>query len=195
MRRFWNFTNSITERNLRLDGVIASESWWGDEVTPALFKNELQSAVGDITVWINSSGGDVFAAAQIYNALREYAGKVTVKIDGIAASAASVIAMSGDEILMSPVSYIIIHNPATIAIGDSAEMLRAKSTLDEIKEGIVNAYEIKTGLQRSEISKLMNEESCFNAKKAVELGFADGVLYSENNLDSYQNRLDKIKYI
>ena len=178
-----------------MNGVIAAESWWGDEVTPALFKSELQSAVGDITVWINSSGGDVFAAAQIYNMLREYKNKVTVKIDGVAASSASVIAMSGDEILMSPVSYMIIHNPATIAIGDSAEMLRAKSTLDEIKEGIVNAYEIKTGLQRSEISKLMNEESCFNAKKAVELGFADGVLYSENNLNSYQNRLDKIKYI
>jgi ATP-dependent Clp protease protease subunit len=197
MRKFWcfsNLTNSITERSLRLDGVIASETWWGDEVTPALFKSELQSAVGDITVWINSSGGDVFAAAQIYNALREYAGKVTVKIDGIAASAASVIAMSGDEILMSPVSYMIIHNPATIAIGDSNEMARAKATLDEIKEGIVNAYEIKTGLPRTEISKLMNEESCFNAKKAVELGFADGVLYT-NNLDSYQNRLDKIKHI
>jgi ATP-dependent Clp protease protease subunit len=194
MRRFWNFTNSITERSLRLDGVIASETWWGDEVTPALFKSELQSAVGDITVWINSSGGDVFAAAQIYNALREYAGKVTVKIDGVAASAASVIAMSGDEILMSPVSYMIIHNPATIAIGDSSELARAKATLDEIKEGIVNAYEIKTGLPRNTISQLMTEESCFNAKKAVELGFADGVLYSEN-IDSYQNRLDKIKHI
>ena len=173
---FWRWVKN----DLHLNGAISEQSWWGDEVTPALFKSELQSATGDITVWINSPGGDVFAAAQIYNALKEYPDKVTIKIDGIAASAASVIAMAGDEVLMSPVSYMMIHNPATIAIGDSAEMLKAKATLDEIKEGIINAYEAKTKLPRSEIGRLMNEESCFNAKKAVELGFADGVLYSEN---------------
>ena len=178
MRKFWNFSESGDERVLRLDGTIADETWWGDEVTPAEFKNELLSDCGDVTVWINSPGGDVFAAAQIYNALKEYPGKVTVKVDGLAASAASVIAMAGDEILMSPVSYMVIHNPSTIAIGDSEDMLRTKEMLDEIKEGIVNAYESKTGLDRAEISRLMNEESCFNAKKAVDLGFADGVLYS-----------------
>ena len=179
MNKFWRFIKN----DLHLNGAIAEQTWWGDEVTPALFKSELQSAMGDLNVWINSPGGDVFAAAQIYNALKEYSsetGKVTVKIDGVAASAASVIAMAGDEVLMSPVSYMMIHNPATIAIGDSAEMLKAKATLDEIKEGIINAYEEKTKRPRSEISRLMNEESCFNAKKAVELGFADGVLCSDN---------------
>ncbi len=122
----------------------------------------------------------MFAAAQIYNMLKEYPGRVTVKIDGLAASAASVIAMAGAETLMSPVSYMVIHNPATIAIGDSEEMLRAKAMLDEIKEGIINAYQAKTGLDRNEISRLMNEESCFNAKKAVDLGFADEILYADN---------------
>ena len=82
---------------------------------------------------------------------------------------------------MSPVSYMVIHNPSTIAIGDSDEMLRAKATLDEIKEGIINAYQAKTGLPREEISRLMNEESCFNAKKAVQLGFADGLLYGDED--------------
>lgn len=165
---------------MRLDGVISEETWWGDEVTPAAFRAELLSGSGDVTIWINSPGGDVFAAARIYTMLREYPGKVTVKIDGLAASAASVIAMAGAEALMSPVSYMVIHNPATIAIGDSEEMLRAKEMLDEVKEGIINAYEAKTGLNRAEISRLMNEESCFNAKKAVNLGFADGILYSDD---------------
>ncbi|MCL2071919.1 MAG: Clp protease ClpP [Oscillospiraceae bacterium] len=181
MRHFWNFTVQNNERVLRLDGAISDETWWGDEVTPAAFRADLESGTGDITVWLNSPGGDVFAAARIYNMLKEYAGKVTVKIDGLAASAASVIAMAGDEILMSPVSYMVIHNPATVAIGDSDEMLRAKEMLDELKEGIINAYELKTGLPRTEISRLMNEESCFNVKKAVDLGFADGILYSENS--------------
>ncbi len=94
-------------------------------------------------VWINSPGGDVFAAAQIYNMLMEYKGDVTVKVDALAASAASVIAMAGTEVLMSPVGMMMIHNPMTIAIGDSKEMQRAGEMLDEVKESIMNAYEIK----------------------------------------------------
>jgi len=185
MHKFWNFTTGEGgERTLRLEGTISEETWWGDEVTPAAFKKELMAATGNVTVWINSPGGDVFAAAQIYTMLKEYPGKVTVKVDGLAASAASVVAMAGAEVLMSPVSYMVIHNPATVAIGDSEEMLRAKAMLDEIKEGIINAYEAKTGLGRTKISRLMNEESCFNAKKAVELGFADGVLYAEGEAEN-----------
>jgi len=183
MNKFWNFTDSGSERTLYLNGAIAEETWWGDEVTPAAFKKELNAGKGDITVWINSPGGDVFAAAQIYTMLKEYPGKVTIKIDGLAASAASVVAMAGAETLMSPVSYMVIHNPATVAIGDSEEMLRAKAMLDEVKEGIINAYEAKTKLDRAEISRLMNEESCFNAKKAVDLGFADGILYSDDKTE------------
>jgi len=183
MNHFWKWVKneSGNDRSLYLNGAIADEAWgFGDEITPQAFKSELLSGAGNITVWINSPGGDVFAAAQIYTMLKEYSGRVTVKIDGMAASAASVVAMAGDEVLMSPVSYMLIHNPATIAIGDGAEMLRTKAMLDEIKEGIINAYESKSKMTRAQISQLMDAESCFNAKKAVELGFADGVLYSEN---------------
>ena len=95
MRKFWNWTEGTPERTLTLSGVIAEESWFDDEVTPQLFKEELMSGTGDITLWINSPGGDCIAAAQIYNMLMDYKGNVTVKIDGIAASAASVIAMAG----------------------------------------------------------------------------------------------------
>jgi ATP-dependent Clp protease protease subunit len=164
-----------------LIGPISDETWFGDEITPAAFKADLAAGQGDITVWINSPGGCVFAAAEIYDALKEYPGKVSVKITGMCASAASVIAMAGAEVLMSPVSYMVIHNPATVAIGDSDEMLRAKATLDEIKEGIINAYEAKTRLPRAQISQLMNEESCFNARKAMQLGFADGMLYGDDD--------------
>ena len=169
------------ERILHLNGTIAEESWFDDDVTPALFKDELMAGSGDITVWINSPGGECVAAAQIYNMLMDYKGNVTVKIDGLAASAASVIAMAGTTVQMSPVAMMMIHNPATIAIGDSSEMRKAIEMLDEVKESIMNAYEIKTGLSRSRISHLMNAESWFNAKKAVELGFADEILFAKGN--------------
>ena len=178
-RKFWNWIRNETdsERTLVLNGEISDETWYGDEVTPALFQKELNAGTGNITVWINSPGGDVFAAAQIYNMLMEYKGDVTVKVDALAASAASVIAMAGTEVLMSPVAMMMIHNPMTIAIGDSKEMQKAGEMLDEVKESIMNAYEIKTGMSRARISHLMDAESWFNAKKAVELGFADGILH------------------
>lgn len=179
--RWWNWIDTDNGRELRIEGAIAEESWIDDEITPKQFKSELTSGNGDITVFINSPGGDVFAAAQIYNMLMEYKGSVTVKIDGIAASAASVIAMAGTKVLVSPVSQIMIHNPMTAAFGDTQEMQKAISMLGEIKESIINAYEIKTGLSRSKISRLMDEESWMNAKKAVELGFADDILYTDNN--------------
>ena len=131
---------------------------------------------GDVTVWINSPGGDCVAAAQIYNMLVDYPGKVTVKIDGIAASAASVIAMAGTKVLMSPVSMLMIHNPMTIAFGDSAEMQKAIEMLASVKDSIINAYEIKTGLSRAKLSHLMDAETWMDANKAMELGFADGIL-------------------
>ena len=184
-RKFWNWVRNEAdgERTLVLNGEISDETWYGDEVTPALFQKELDAGTGDITVWINSPGGDVFAAARIYNMLMEYKGDVRVKVDALAASAASVIAMAGTEVLMSPVGMMMIHNPMTIAIGDSKEMQRAGEMLDEVKESIMNAYEIKTGMSRARISRLMDAESWFNARKAVELGFADGVLHGSGTED------------
>lgn len=186
-KKFWNWSNSTDEnetthtRVLSINGPIAEDSWFDDDVTPALFKDELNAGDGDITVWINSPGGDCVAAAQIYNMLVDYSGNVTVKIDGMAASAASVIAMAGNKVLMSPVSMLMIHNPATIAMGDHNEMQKAIDMLSEVKESIMNAYAIKTGLSRAKLSHLMESETWMNANKAVELGFADGVLERESN--------------
>ena len=166
----------MTERILELNGTIAEESWFDDDVTPQLFRDELNAGSGDITVWINSPGGDCVAAAQIYNMLSNYKGRVTVKIDGIAASAASVIAMAGDTVMVSPVSMLMIHNPATIAWGDHAEMQKAIDMLSEVKESIINAYVLKTGLSRPKLSHLMDAETWMDANKAVELGFADEIM-------------------
>lgn len=181
-RKFWNWVKNEGElestRTLFLNGEISDETWYGDEVTPQLFKDELNADSGDITVWINSPGGDVFAAAQIYNMLRDYKGHVTVKIDGLAASAASVIAVAGDTVLVSPVAMMMIHNPATLAMGNTKDMEAAIAMLNEVKESILNAYVDKTGLSRNKLSKMMDDETWFNAKKAVELGFADKVLFA-----------------
>ena len=169
----------MTERTLFLSGTIAEESWFDDDVTPQLFRDELNAGSGDITVWINSPGGDCVAAAQIYNMLMDYKGNVTVKIDGIAASAASVIAMAGTKVLMSPVSMMMIHNPATIAFGDHNEMQKAIEMLDSVKDSIINAYEIKTDLSHAQLSHMMDDTTWMNAKKAIELGFADEILTDE----------------
>ena len=185
-RKFWNWIKNEDEsvpdmeRTLFLNGMISDETWYGDEVTPQLFKDELNAGNGNITVWINSPGGDVFAAAQIYNMLRDYKGSVTVKIDGIAASAASVIAMAGDTVCVSPVAMMMIHNPATMAMGETRDMQKAIAMLNEVKESILNAYEFKTGLTRARLSHMMDDETWFNAKKAVELGFADKILFDSD---------------
>lgn len=186
MKKFWNWkTRTVTsqetqeqvqERTLFLNGTIAEESWFDDDVTPQLFKDELMSGSGNITVWINSPGGDCVAAAQIYNMLMDYKGDVTVKIDGIAASAASVIAMAGTKVLVSPVSMLMIHNPMTAAFGNSEEMQKAIEMLGSVKDSIINAYEIKTGLSRAKLSHLMDVETWMDANKAVELGFADEIM-------------------
>ena len=182
MKKFWNWKiiqNNKDEPNeavLYLNGTIAEESWFDDDVTPKIFKEELENHQGDITVWINSPGGDCIAAAQIYNLLIEHKGNVTVKIDGIAASAASVIAMAGTTVKMSPVAMLMIHNPMTIAYGNTSEMEKAIEMLQEVKESIINAYELKTGLSRNKLSKLMDNETWMDARKAVELGFADEMM-------------------
>ena len=181
MKKFWNWARDDNSgvRTLYLDGVIAEESWFDDDVTPKAFKAELTAGEGDLVIWLNSPGGDCIAASQIYAMLMDYKGKVTVKIDGIAASAASVIAMAGTTVLMAPTALMMVHNPLTVAIGDSEEMQKAIAMLSEVKESIINAYEIKTGQSRAKLSHLMDAETWLNAKKAIELGFADGILDDE----------------
>lgn len=185
-RKFWSWKNQAdgnetTERVLELYGTIAEESWFDDDITPAMFKNELFSGEGPITVWINSPGGDCIAASQIYTMLMDYKGDVTVKIDGVAASAASVVAMAGTKVLIAPTALMMIHNPATAAFGDHVDMEKAIAMLTEVKESIINAYELKTGLSRRQLSHMMDDTTWMNAQKAVELGFADGILTDEKH--------------
>lgn len=199
MKKFWKWTNhrirnqdsgeEVVERVLELYGTIAEESWFDDDITPQEFRDELFSGTGPVTVWINSPGGDCIAASQIYTMLMDYKGDVTVKIDGIAASAASVIAMAGTKVLMAPTAMMMIHNPATITFGDHVDMAKAIEMLDEVKESIINAYEIKTSLPRKQLSKMMDETTWMNAKKAEELGFIDGILENEKlftNVSGYE---------
>lgn len=190
MRRFWNWLtpephntdpDAGSVRVLRISGTIAEESWFDDDITPAIFAAELNAGSGPVTIWLNSPGGDVVAAAQIYNMLIDYPGTVTVNIDGIAASAASVIAMAATKVAMSPVSMLMIHNPATMAVGDKDELARAMNMLDSVKESILNAYQEKTNLSRAKLSKLMDAETWMDARAAIDMGFADELLTGERN--------------
>jgi len=192
-KAFWNWVrNEDGIRILTIDGVIAEESWFDDDVTPKLFREQLNAGMGDVVIYINSPGGDCVAASQIYTMLMEYKGRVTVKIDGIAASAASVISMAGTEVLMAPTALLMVHNPLTVAIGDTEEMQKAIAMLDEVKESIITAYELKTGMSRAKLAHLMDAETWMNAQKAIELGFADGILTRETGvpdgiaINSYQ---------
>ena len=183
-KKFWNWRNPVqneneaepTERVLEIYGTIAEDSWFDDDVTPEEIRSELFAGTGDVVIWINSPGGDCIAASQIYAMLMDYPGNVTVKIDGIAASAASVIAMAGTRVLMAPTALMMIHNPATGAFGDHTDMQKAIEMLDEVKESIINAYELRTNLSRTQLSHMMDSETWMNAKKAIELGFADAYL-------------------
>lgn len=178
-KRFWEWKNQAdegSERVLELYGTIAETSWFDDDVTPQMFHDELFAGKGPVTVWLNSPGGDCIAASQIYTMLMDYKDDVTIKIDGIAASAASVIAMAGTRVLMAPTALMMIHNPMTMAYGNQADMEKAIEMLDEVKESIMNAYEIKTSLSRAKLSHLMDSETWMNANKAIELGFADDIL-------------------
>lgn len=186
MRKFWKWINQTEaeERILELNGTIAEESWFDDDITPRMFKEELYSGNGPITIWINSPGGDCIAASQIYSMLMDYKGEVTVKIDGIAASAASVIAMAGTKVVIAPTALIMIHNPSTSANGDHRDMSKTIEVLNEVKESIINAYEIKTGLSRAVLSHMMDAVTWMNANKAIEFGFADEILEDEKKINS-----------
>lgn len=180
MNKFWNWVRNeeTAETELVFNGPISEESWLGDEITPTIFRDELAKHPGNLTVWLTSPGGDCFAASQIYAMLKNHKGKITVKIDGIAASAASVVAMAGDETLIAPTAMLMIHDPSTVAMGNKADMEKAITLLEEVKESIINAYETKSHLSRNRIAKLMTDETWMNAKKALQLGFVDGILYT-----------------
>ena len=181
MKKFWDFLKDDAGKNiLQLDTPIESADVWLDgNGTAKIFQSELASCDGDITVQINSPGGDVFAATTIYHALKKFPHKVKVEIISLAASAASIVAMAGDVVSINPAGMLMIHNPVTMAIGDSEEMRAAVTMLDEVKETIINAYELKTGLSRKKIADMMTAETWMNAKKALELKFVDEILFAD----------------
>lgn len=173
----WTKCLSTGLPELIIDGEISSQTWYGDEVSPKLFKDELQKCNNsDIVVRINSPGGDAFAGAAIYTALKEYAGRVTVKIDGLAASAASVIAMAGDEIVISPTASMMIHCSSTIAYGNKSDFEGCIELLKTVDESMITAYIMKTGHSREKIIEMIERETWFTAEEAVENKFADRVM-------------------
>lgn len=182
MSKFWKFTKAEAGSELILDGVIASESWWEDEVTPKMFRDELAQHPGDVTVRINSPGGDVSAGVAIYNYLTEHDGTVTVKVDGIAASIASLISMAGDKIIMLPGSMMMVHNPWTIAAGNSDDMAQVVEMLEKTGESMVPIYAARTGLSEDRVKELLKAETWMTAQDAVDLGFADEAVEAKTSL-------------
>lgn len=188
-QKFWNWNDSS---ELVLDGVIASESWYGDEVTPQLFRDELAERNGDLTIVINSPGGDVFAGVAIYNAIKNRKdGHVTVRVDGVAASIASVIAMAGDTIKMSLGSTMMIHKPWSMAIGDAEDLAKTIELLNKLEGSIVDIYADRTGLDKQKIAELLTAETWLNPEEAVALGFADNAPEQKTSLsDAIKNVKD-----
>lgn len=191
MKRFWNWSGPQNQRVLTINGTIAEDSWVDDEVTPQVFQDELSQGKGPINLWLNSPGGDCVAASRIYTMLMNYPDDVNVKIDGIAASAASVIAMAGTKVSMAPTAIIMIHNPLTIVGGQKEDLDQAAQMLTETKESIINAYELKTNLPREKISTMMDNETWMNVNKAIELGFADAMLGDNKNVTDCYSYSDK----
>ena len=178
--KFWQVKNEVNGKSeILLYGPIAGESsWWGDEVTPRSFAEDLESLNGkDVTVRINSSGGDVFAAHAIHNQLIAYKGKVTVVIDGLAASAATIIAVAGDRIIMPSNALFMIHNPA-IGLSDyysAEELAQAVEALNAIKASIVAAYRKRCKVSTEELAAMMDAETWMGAAECLEKGFVDEI--------------------
>ena len=183
---FWKFRNTADGEELEMElyGYISEYSWFDDDVTPEMFKNDLikNGAGGPITIRMNSYGGDVIAASLMNTIIKDYPGRVTVQIDGVAASAATVVAVAGDVIKMQETAYFMIHDPLAVfflAALNIEELTRMANSLQAVKEGIVNSYESRTGLSRSRLSKLMTDETWMDAQKAVDLGFVDEIIKGE----------------
>jgi len=183
---FWTFRNVADgeEPELELYGYISEYSWFEDDVTPKMFKKDLAKygQGGPITIRMNSYGGDVIAASLMSTIIRDYPGRVTVQIDGIAASAATVVAVAGDVVKMQDTSYFMIHDPLVVffmAALNIEDLTRMADSLQVVKEGIMNTYALKTGLSRPRLSKMMTDESWMDAQKALDLGFIDEIVQGE----------------
>lgn len=177
-KKFWSLTQSDTSAELILYGEISDTTWWGDEITPQQFAQDLAdlSDVTDINVRINSGGGDVFAGMAIYSMLQRHSANITVYVDGLAASIASIIAMAGDQVIMPKGAMMMIHNPwSSVWGGDATDFRHMADVLDKIKQAMLDVYTSKSSLSVDEISSLLDAETWMTAQEAVDSGFADVV--------------------
>lgn len=178
--KFWQIRNQTdTSVEILIYGPIADEVWWGDEITPKQFAEDLKALgpVKEIILRLNSPGGSVFAGQAIHSMLKRHAANVTVYIDGLAASIASVIAMAGDRVIMPAGAMLMIHNPMVGILGyyEAAEMREMADYLDKVRECIIAVYEMKTGMERDKLVELMDAETWMTAAEAVKYGFADEI--------------------
>lgn len=182
-------------RKIKLNGEVIRDrgawiyDWLGiPAISPANVSKALEDANGeDVELYINSPGGIVDSGSEIYTMLKEYTGKITAKITGIAASAASFLAMAADEVLMSPTSMMMIHNAAIMTDGDKNVHQNTAQLLSSADNAIISAYQAKTGLSQEELFNLMNKTTWMNAKEAKEKGFADAIMFEDNETPAVVN--------
>lgn len=181
---FWRWVNVESDRpEMEVDGVLSQFSWFEDEITPKMFKDDLYKygRGGPVLMKLNSPGGDVIAAAKMRDIMREYPGEITVQVSGVAASAAVIVAISGRKVQISDASYMMIHDPMVVvlmAMLNIETLERLAGNLKSIKDGIVPAYAQKTGLSEGVIANMMTRETWMSAREAVEKGFADEIIES-----------------
>jgi ATP-dependent Clp protease protease subunit len=182
---FWRLRNADEsvdgEPEMELYGYISEYSWWDDDITPKMFKDDLYNLgkKGPITLRINSGGGDIYAASVMRSILMDYPGNVTVKIDGLAASAATVVAIAGDVIKMQETAYFMIHDPLVaffFAVLTLEDLSRLLDEMKVTKNGIVDAYQTKSGLNRDKLARMMADETWMTAREAKDYGFVDEVI-------------------
>jgi len=185
---FWRVIDAESsesgEPEIEFYGYISEYSWLDDDITPQLFKRDLNEIGrgGPVTIRIHSGGGDVFAASAIRAMIMDYPGRVTTRIDGLCASAATYVATAGDVVKMQDSAFMMIHDPWTIALGGVEELKAAIDLLKTVKQGIIEAYQSKTALNADTLAKMMSDETWMTAQEALELGFVDEVITAPSKI-------------
>lgn len=170
-----NYDEATNKTEITIYGVIG-DSWWDDSVSAADIDKALKDAKGEIVIHLNSPGGDAFDGIAIYNRLKQYNGKVTIYVDGWACSAASIIAMAADELIMGLGSMMMIHEAWSIVLGSKRDMRKEADILEQLEEGIIDIYMTKANVSREEIRQMVDDETWFSAQEAVDIGFATSIM-------------------